>query len=478
MNDVALALDLGTTSIGALALDAAGEVRARVSAPNPAHRAGLPTGHAEQDPDRLLEAAFAALRELASGLGDARPAVLGLTGQMHGVLLAGGDGRALTPLISWQDRRAAEPGPGGETPLDRYLARCPPEALERTGCQVAPGYGAATLFVLRERGELPSGGWRALTAADWIGARLRGGSGATDRSNAASLGVFDLVEDRWSRELLDAGGIDEGWLPPVAESGASLGGLSEEAAAATGLPAGLPVANALGDNQAAVLGSLPAGERALQINIGTGGQLNWPIPAFRRAEGLETRYLPEGRFMLTGAGVSGGDAYAWVARTVGEWLEAFGAGRSEEEIYERLGKWATALPLGAGGLRCEPLFRGSRRQPRARASFSGVALDNFTPGHVARAVLEGIAEGLHQFWTAARADSEGGPRRIFASGNGVRRNRLLARILALRFGLPVSIVVHEEEAAFGAALLAGTAARLWPSLDVASRAIRPRPGWV
>jgi len=144
-----------------------------------------------------------------------------------------------------------------------------------------------------------------------------------------------------------------------------LGGPPGDAAAETGLPAGLPVGNAIGDNQAAFLGSV--GEAAagdvLQVNLGTGGQISWPMERFRRAPGMETRALPPDRFLLVGAGLAGGDAYAWVARTAQAWLRAFGAEKPLEEIFERLGALADEAPENAAGLRAEPTFRGTRQAP-------------------------------------------------------------------------------------------------------------------
>ena len=470
--DLALALDIGTTSLGAVAVDREGRMQARVQQANPAHRRGLPAGHAEQDPVRVLDAAFETLHALgqrASG----EPVALGLTGQMHGVLLVDHENRPLTPLFSWQDRRANATGPDGRTHLERFLERCPADALERLGCRPAPGYGAVTLYVLGQRDDLPPGRCRAVTVADWVGAVLTASTPRMDASNAASLGLFDVVDQRWSTAMLEAAGVEAERLPAVAASGAMLGGLSAAAAAKTELPAGLPVLCAIGDNQAAVLGSLSAGARALQINIGTGGQVNWPVASFVRVDGMDTRPLPVGRLMLTGAGVSGGDAYAWVERTVASWLAAFGESREPDAIYARLAELAAAVPDNNGGLISRPVFRGTRRRPRERGSFEGVSFENFTPGHVARAVLAGIAEGLHEF-VETSGDARPPADRIVATGNAIRRNPLLARILEARFGLPVWIPEHQEEAAYGAALLAGAACGMWTDLEEAGSVIRLR----
>jgi sugar (pentulose or hexulose) kinase len=120
---------------------------------------------------------------------------------------------------------------------------------------------------------------------------------------------------------------------------------------------------------------------------------------------------------------------------------------------------------------CEPFFRGTRRRPELRGVFRGVDAENFTPGNVGRAVLQGIAEGMYSFRETAGELWPGDALRIVATGNAVRRNRLLADSLAQRFSLPVDAPVHEEEAAYGAALLAGAATGLWESLAAAGSAI-------
>jgi len=241
---------------------------------------------------------------------------------------------------------------------------------------------------------------------------------------------------------------------------------------ATGLPPGLPVCNAVGDNQAAVLGSVPAGSPAIQINVGTGGQINWPIPRFIRLPGMETRYLPKGRFMLVGPGLSGGDAYAWVNRTAASWLAAFGVERSRDEIYAKMNELAEAVPENADGLTCEPLFRGSRWKPAARGDFRGVTFDNFSLGHVARAVLRGIAEGMYSFYEQAGENRPAHLERIIGSGNGLRKNPLLVREISRWFARPVWFPAHQQEAAYGAALLAGASTGLWPDLKTAGQRIR------
>jgi sedoheptulokinase len=248
--------------------------------------------------------------------------------------------------------------------------------------------------------------------------------------------------------------------------------LPPRVAAQTGLPVELPICNAIGDNQAAVLGSVPSGDPAIQINVGTGGQINWPIDRFKRVDGMETRYLPHNRFMLVGAGLAGGDAYAWVNHTASAWLKSLGIESSQEEIYARMNESAAMLTDENHGLVCDPLFRGTRRDPHARAAFSGIGYDNFTLGHVARSVLQGIAAGMYSFYEQAGESRPEHLRHIVGSGNGLRKNRLLIEILEKIFQREIRLPIHQEAAAFGTALLAGSSTGLWPDLEAAESKIR------
>ncbi len=388
---------------------------------------------------------------------------------MHGGLVVAADRRSLTNLITWQDRRANLPDPNGPgTYLDRVLEGCSAEVLYSAGCRPAAGFLGVTLAVLGRQGKsFSSAGDTAACIADWIGAELTDGSIATDPGNAESLGVFDLEHRAWSADLLAACGLSRSHMPEVRESGDVLGRISATIATATGLPAGLPVCNAIGDNQAAVLGSVPAGQPAIQINVGTGGQINWPVPRFTRLEGMETRYLPVGRLMLVGPGLSGGDAYAWVNRTAAKWLAAFGIDRTSDEIYARMNELAEGLTDEEDTLICEPLFRGTRWKPSVRGEFRGVTFDDFSLGHVAQSVLRGIAQGMYSFYEAAGKARPERLDRIIGSGNGLRNNPLLVQKSAAdssgRSGFPQ----HTQEAAYARHCSPDARTGLWSDLETA-----------
>src|SRR5262245_2350198 len=150
---VAVALDLGTTSIAAAAVAPDGLLVAHVQLHNDAAVAGLPAEHTEQKPLRIREIACDVLQRLAGYLNDA-PACLGITGQMHGGLVVDSGRRPVTNLITWQDRRANLPAShGSKTWLELLLAKCSAEELPSTGCRPAAGFFAVTLFVLAQQGK-------------------------------------------------------------------------------------------------------------------------------------------------------------------------------------------------------------------------------------------------------------------------------------------------------------------------------------
>ena len=239
---------------------------------------------------------------------------------------------------------------------------------------------------------------------------------------------------------------------------------------ATGLPAGLPVCVGVGDNQASVYGSVAELEASVLVNVGTGGQVAAFSERFLYGDQLETRPFPGG-FLLVNAGLCGGRTYALMEKF---FRQACGlSGESPpDSLFEAMNRLAAGVPRGADGLRCNPLFTGTRSQPELRGSFEGISVDNFTPAHVTRALLEGMAR---VFAGGAREIEavEGKPRRqLVGAGNGLRENPVLADCVAHEFALPLAVPRHREEAAFGAALLAAVGLGAIADRQAAARFIR------
>ncbi len=486
-----IGVDIGTTKTAALALDVErGAVTACAAAANPAPLPSSPDA-CEYDPRALLEGALALVARLAARLGSRRRSVqaLGVTGQMHGVVLADAEGAPLTPLIGWQDQRGnRRHRDTNRTLVEEVARRMGASAQARAGCAPAAGYGAVTLFRMIAQGSLPKRAV-ALTIHDLL-ARTLAGVTVTDPTDAASWGIYDV--EGASGWLLDAAAelrIPAGLLPEVRPTGSLAGAMRREMADRLHLPQGLPIAVALGDNQAAFLGSVPSLVGSLVLNLGTGGQMSVAVgrcAALRRAQGrlceryarapgLETRPLVAGYWLLVGASLCGGRAYQILSqffRQVG--CEMFGAA-GDPDIYEAMNALASKVSEDCDGVRVEPLFSGTRADPSLRASITGLTAANFTPGHIVRATIAGMVdELLAQFRLAGAAGAHA--ETVVGSGNAVRRNPVLSREIERRSGLPFRMPAHDEEAALGAALAAGVAVGAYRDWHAACSAVNRATG--
>jgi sugar (pentulose or hexulose) kinase len=472
---VVLGVDLGTTTITALALDTDSGDTCRETRPNdallspPADRA---RGYSEWDADRIVSRALECLAQLAQTLGSrVQECVgLGITGQQHGVILVDRGCEPLLPFINWQDQRANEPFPGtSHSYLAEARSRLGPEAPPRLGCQLAAGYLGATLFWLRERDSLPEA--TACFLGDFLGCKLTGASPVCEPTYAASSGLVDLARRDWDAPALAALGLLASLFPPIREAGTQLGCLTRAMAEASHLPEGLPVYVAIGDNQAAFLGCVADRDRSMLVNVGTGAQVAAYTEVNRYQPPLEVRPFPQAGNLLVNAGLSGGRIYALVEqffRRAGS--EILGVEVSSS-LYARMNERAGTVPPGAGGLRCEPFFAGTRTEPDRAATFTGASAENFTPAHLIRAVLEGMARALAEGHQRI-VDLLGRPFPVLVGGgNGLRENPVLAQIVAEAFGRPLTFGRHSEEATVGAALTAAVGAGVFADLASAGRLV-------
>ncbi|MGC9334503.1 MAG: FGGY-family carbohydrate kinase, partial [Anaerolineae bacterium] len=253
--------------------------------------------------------------------------------------------------------------------------------------------------------------------------------------------------------------LDATILPQVLPAGGLLGGLDAEIAGQLGLPVGLPVYNPLGDNPASFLGSIvgsglsPA--QSVLLNLGTGGQVCWAVPGFEApSRQVETRPLGQGGFLRVGASLCGGEAYAWLNRTVRSWLAAFDVHADEETVYEELNRLAASREDTAG-LRVRTTFQGMRGEPQIEAgSIEGIPVECLDLAALARATLQGIVDELYDLYTT-HGGLQSDHRSILATGGAVERNPLLPVLIEERFGLPVQEPTFEEAAAVGATTLIG-----------------------
>ncbi len=475
-----IGIDIGTTTITALALDVvSGEVVAVATARNDAEITSTDDrarGRSEWDAERVLVRAYAALRDVAERLGDRRSDLVGLslTGQQHGGLIVDDDLRPLTPLINWQDRRALDRLPGGDHSfLAEAVARLGPDAPRRAGCPLLPGFLALTLFWLRETGDLPARGV-ACFVSELLGARLTGTAPVTEPTMAGSSGVLRVATREWDGDALAALGLRRSLFPLLREAGDRLGRLTADVAEATGLPADLPVFVGLGDHQASFVGSVADPARAVFVNIGTGAQVARAVADVYDAPPLETRPYPRGGNLLVHPGLAGGRIYALLERFFRQVGRDVLDASQDEPVYGAMNRLAAEVAPGADGLRCDPTFMGSRLDPARRAVWTGMTDRNFTPAHMTRALLEGMARTFRKGYDLILAQTGTPGAQLVGAGNGLRENPLLASLIADEFGLPLVTPVHREEAAYGTALVAAVGAGVFTTLREAGGVIQYR----
>lgn len=451
-----LGLDVGTSAVkGVLtSFDARVRAQAEVAYPMLTPRPGW----VEQHPEDWWQATVAVLRRL-SAAADAPILALGLAGQQHGAVFLDRDGSVIRPALLWNDQRTY-------AQCDEIEARVGPETLRRlAGNPALTGFQAPKILWLRER-EPES--WRrvahVLLPKDYVRYRLTGVM-ASDASDAAGTLLLDVRARAWSDEILGALEIPRRWLPAVFESPEPSGSLASEAARATGLAAGLPVAAGAGDNAAAALscGVVEAG--TAMLSLGTSGTI------FAHSD--ELRIDPDGalhafchavpnRYHLMGVVLAAGGSLSWFREAV-----------AKTDDYDALVRSAGTVVPGADGLFFLPYLCGERtphRDPHARAAWVGLTLTH-ERAHLTRAVLEGVAFALKDSLVRIQA-LDVRPQRLRMVGGG-SRSPLWRSILASVLGVALEIPRTESAgAALGAALLASVTAGVYDDVATAAAAVQ------
>ncbi|MGI9254572.1 MAG: FGGY-family carbohydrate kinase [Thermomicrobiales bacterium] len=452
-------LDVGTTSIKAVVYDRAGNALSRAAVSTPTHTPR--PGWASYDAEELWAASAEVLRAALAGVPnpeDVRGIAVASVGEAVVPLAA--DGTPTGETIAWYDTRTY---PQVEW-LDREIGKDRLFAI--SGVSLQPIFSLCKLLWLKqERPEAWAQTTRVLFVADYIAWRLSG-EAMTDYSLASRTLMFDLHRHQWSREILDAAGIDSGMLAPLAPGGTPIGPVTPAASAETGLPTTCVVATGGHDH---VCGALAAGvTRTGQMlnSLGTAEAVFLPLaaPITDAAAGREG--------FAQGAHVIGDLAYCFGGQyTSGAcvtWARDLVAAPGETPpSYDQLFAEAAAAPAGSLGVCFLPHLRLANApydDPKSRGAFIGLSAD-VKRGALVRSVLEGLA-----FETAASYDAllrypEAIPAtEIIAIGGGAR-NELLMRIKATVMGQPILVVEAEEATALGAALLGGLGAGVYTDID-------------
>ena len=424
----AIGIDIGTTSICGVSINIEnGELLGQYTIPGDAF---IPTENSWekiQDVSKIIASA----EEILENLLDEDTMVIGLTGQMHGILYTDEYGNAVSPLYTWQDGRGNLPYQ--DTTYAAYLGS-------------HTGYGNVTDYYNRVNGIRPREAVSYCTIQDYLGMKLcRLTAPVIHISNAASFGGdgADTVENK----------------AKVTDDYCIIGSYK-----------GIPVSIAIGDNQASVFSTL-ADEGGLLINVGTGSQIT--IISDKRIEGenIESRPYVENKYLVVGAALCGGRAYALLKDFFKEVLQA--AGADTADVYSIMETLMDRDKIAEHGddkekIKVDTRFAGTRQNPEIRGSITDIGEKSFTPGKLTKGVLEGMAEELSRMYAEMKVVRTG----LVGSGNGIRKNSKLIEVLEKCFGEKMRIPAHKEEAAYGAALFGLVACGRFKNAAEAQKLIR------
>jgi xylulokinase len=408
----------------------------------------------EQAPNLWWEAAVDAINQALdiAGVSGASVAGIGLTGQMHGLVMLDGRGEVLRPAILWNDQRTEFECDEIRDALGRK------RLIEITGNDALTGFTAPKiLWVRNNEPEVFDATETVLLPKDYVRFRLTG-EYAMDKAGGSGTILFDLGLRDWSAEIVNALDLDPSWLPETFEGTAVTGGVGREASDLTGIPVGTPVVAGGGDQAAAAVGVGAIAPGVIAMSVGTSGVVFGSVD--------HPAYEPDGRlhafchavpdmWHLMGVMLSAAGSYRW-------FKDSLAPDRSFSEVEAA----AATVGAGADGLIFLPYLSGERTphpDALARGAFVGLTVRHHL-GHMARSVMEGVAFGLRDSVELMRAVGSVGEIRI--SGGGASSDLWLG-IIADVIELPVGVVGTTEAAAHGAGLLAAVGTGAFSSVDEA-----------
>ncbi len=456
-------VDLGTSGLKAALYEPDGTALAEHVEPTPLRWSG--PGRVDQDPHAFYAAATTAIAACVEQAGRDDVEAIGLCGQMAGTMGVDAQLEPTTPYDSWLDMRCADEVAWLERELGDAL-------VETSGCPPMVNHAPKILWWLRHEPEVFERTAAWVPPGSYVAARLTGAGAFIDATYLHFTGLADQRAGRWSDELAGAMGVPLQKLAQIAEPTDVVGGLTAGAAEACGLKPGTPVAAGLGDTASATLGAGVVRPGQLLDIAGTAAILAGSVAEFR--PDVERRTLITMRGAVPGqwvslAYLSGGALLGWLAGLLlgSEYVErdAGGDAVATQAGIERLASEASEVPAGADRLLFLPHLDGRilPSEPSMRGAWVGLDRRHGR-GHLARAVLEGVAFEYQRYLealTALHPGQEWEPVRVAGGG---ARSAAWCEMKASALGLPYTRLARSELGCWGAALVAGAAVGVFEDL--------------
>ena len=423
-------LDIGTTSVCGILVDVtSGEIKKSLTLDNNTFINTENSFEKIQDAKKLISIAKKILEELTE---KEKPVCIGITGQMHGIVYLNDKGEALSPLKIWQDGRGDEPYKNGLSYAE-YMS-------EITGYPLATGYGAVTYFYDSVNGLVPEGTAKFCTIHDLLAMTLSGrATPLVHTSDAASLGLFNLKENKFDTVAIAKLGLNPELFPEVCDGFKLVGNHGD-----------IPVAAAIGDNQASFSGSVKAPENAILINVGTGSQISCFSQAVPENKNIDCRPLLSNSYIMAGSSLCGGRSYALLEKLFREVAEAV-TGEKVKSAYPAMDKIMEGYS-GENSLKVSTLFDGTRQNPEKRGKIENISTENLNMAALCDGFMWGMVDELYGMFKEMKPYVKNEKTLLVGSGNGIRNNAPLRKRFEEKFGLKMQMPAGKEEAAFGAIL--------------------------
>lgn len=467
-----IGIDVGTSGVKVLAIDEQAAILASVIEEYPLYTPQA--GWTEQDPEDWWQATASCLRQVTARLAGYEIAVIGLSGQMHGMVALDKDDRVVRRAILWNDQRT-----GKQCEEITAAAGGLDGLLSYTNNQMLTGFtGGKILWMKQNEPDNYAKTVRIINPKDYIRFRLSG-TLMTDVSDASGTGFFDVRTRSWSTALLAKLDIDAALFAPVVESTAAAGQVNAAAAAETGLPVDTLISGGGGDAVISTTGLGLIKPGRIGVTLGTSGVVAMGLPGFMENPGgklqISCNNAP-GTWHAMGVTLAAAGSYHWFRNTFARYERERAQVEGKSAFY-LLDQAAKVTDPGADGLLFLPYLTGERcpvNDPDARGAFLGITSIHEL-GHFARAVMEGVAFSLRQVYDLiihVNPDLVEQGEVILAGGGAV--SPVWRQIFADVFNLPVRTVYGSAEGgSFGAALVAGVTAGIWSSLAETVPLIKP-----
>ncbi|WP_316569175.1 xylulokinase [Neobacillus sp. YIM B06451] len=426
--------------------------------------------YAEQDAEDWWNAVCTTSRNLINSL-EIDPediAVVSFSGQMMGCLCVDIDGNPLRKAIIWADQRAQKQ----VAQIEEHISQ--KDFYHIVGHRNTASYGIQKLMWVRDNEpDIYEQTYKTLNAKDFIVARLTG-KFYTDYSDGNSNGCFDLVNLKWSDEIISYAGIDPDKLPELKPSTFVAGGVTKKAAEATGLAEGTPVVIGGGDGVTASVGAGSISPGKTYCSLGTSA---WITTASEKPifdEELRTvtwAHVVPGLYAPNGTMQTAGGAYSWVKNTICQ-AEIQQAEQTGTSPYDYMNAQIEQSPIGSNGVIFLPYMLGERA-PRwdvhAKGSFIGLKPEN-TKGDMLRSVLEGVTMNLSIILDILRTQVDIDELMVIGGG---AKGEIWRQIMADIYNAKVLVPnVLEEAGSMGAAVTGGVGVGLYKDFDVIDQFIQ------